>query len=115
MNGRWVYVGGPSGSNGIGGAAQVLAVHAALLPVGTAGRIVYFSGSQWVPPVVWPLIENAPNPQADPRYPAGKREIDHSRVYDCATASITNPGSPDCDLFCSGHAFLPDGRLLIAG
>jgi hypothetical protein len=112
---QWVYVGGPSGANGQGGAAQVLAVHAALLPAGASGQIVYFSGSQWVPPTVWEAIENGPNPQSDPKYPLGKSEIDHTRIYDCATQQISNPGSPDTDLFCSGHAFLPDGRLLIAG
>jgi hypothetical protein len=48
MAGKWVYFGAPSGNNGQGGAAQVLAVHAALLPAGAAGQILYFSGSQWV-------------------------------------------------------------------
>jgi hypothetical protein len=115
MSARWVYVGSPSGPNGKGGAAQVLAVHAALLPLGSAGKIVYFSGSQWVPPKFWPMIENEPNFKFDPNYLAAKREIDHSRVYDCATKHVSNPTSPDTDLFCSGHALLPDGRLLIAG
>jgi hypothetical protein len=115
MAGKWVYVGGPSGTNGQGGAAQVLAVHAALLPAGAAGQILYFSGSQWVEPTVWELIENDPKVRADPNYGAGKLEIDHSRIFDCATQQVSNPGSPDADLFCSGHAMLPDGRLVIAG
>lgn len=37
MGGKWVYVGDASGPDGLGGAAEVLAVHAALLPVGAAG------------------------------------------------------------------------------
>ncbi|MEU5536881.1 galactose oxidase-like domain-containing protein [Streptomyces sp. NPDC020362] len=111
----WVYVGGGSGPNGTGGAAQVLAVHAALLPVGQQGRVLYFSGSQWVEAPVWEAIENEPNPVADSRYPAGKAQIDHTRLYDCATRQVSNPGSPDADLFCSGHAFRPDGRLVVAG
>jgi len=115
MAGKWVYIGGPSGPNGQGGTAQVLAVHAALLPAGAAGRILYFSGSQWVEPNIWESIENDPNVGADPNYAAGKSQIDHSRVYDCASQQVSNPSSPDADLFCSGHAFLADGRLLIAG
>ncbi|MGW2815629.1 galactose oxidase-like domain-containing protein [Streptomyces sp. NPDC001415] len=112
---RWVYVGGGSGPNGTGGAAQVLGVHAALLPVGQQGRVLYFSGSQWVEAPLWEAIENEPNPPADSRYPAGKAQIDHTRLYDCATRQVSNPGSPDDDLFCSGHAFRPDGRLVVAG
>ncbi len=115
MAGRWVYVGSASGANGQGGAAQALAVHAALLPAGAAGQILYFSGSQWVEPTIWESIENEPAFGADPNYLAGKSQIDHSRIYDCASQQVMNAGSPDVDLFCSGHAFLPDGRLLIAG
>jgi hypothetical protein len=92
-----------------------LAVHAALLPVGPAGKILYFSGSQWVEPTAWEAIENEPNPETDPHYLAAKAQIDHSRIYDCATQQISNPTSPDADLFCSGHAFLADGRLVVAG
>lgn len=101
MAGKWVYVGGPSGNNGQGGAAQVLAVHAALLPAGAAGQILYFSGSQWVEPTVWESIEKDANVRADPNYGQGKGQIDHSRIYDCATQQVSNPGSPDADLFCS--------------
>ena len=115
MRGRWVYVGSPSGPDGKGGAAQVLSVHAALLPVGTTGKIVYFSGSQWVLPENWEMIENKANFQLDPNYPTAKREIDHSRVYDCSTQQVSIIPSPDVDLFCSGHALLPNGHLLIAG
>lgn len=115
MRRRWVYVGSPSGPDGKGGAAQVLAVHAALLPVGTTGKIVYFSGSQWVEPKNWEMIENKANFQLDPNYPTAKREIDHSRMYDCSTQQVSIIPSPDVDLFCSGHALLPNGHLLIAG
>src|SRR5208283_2630275 len=115
MPAKWVYIGGPSGPNGQGGAAQVLAAHAALLPAGPAGQILYFSGSQWVPPTIWESIQNDPDVETDPSYLDGKREIDHSRIYDCRSQLVSNPTSPDADLFCAGHAFLPDGRLLVAG
>jgi len=110
---RWIYDGAPSGPDGQGGTAQVLAVHAALLP-GGGGRILYFSGSQWIEPTIWESIENEPDVERDPQFIAGKAQIDHTRVYDCATGQITNPGSPDTNTFCAGHAFTADGRLLVA-
>src|SRR6516225_7491627 len=117
MSTRWVYVGLPSGRTGTGGAAQVLAVHAALLPTGAHGMILYFAGNQWVEPKVWEqVIDTHPDdPAAQPGYAAAKAEIDHTRLFDCATKAITNPGSPDADLFCCGHSLLADGRLITAG
>jgi hypothetical protein len=37
------------------------------------------------------------------------------RLWNPATGNVTNPASPGSNLFCSGHVFLADGRLLIAG
>ena len=76
--------------------AQILAVHAALLPT---GKILYFSGDQHDP---------------------GLHHLglfDHARLFDCQTFAITTPvPSPAIrDLFCCGHTFLADGRLLVAG
>lgn len=76
--------------------AQVLAVHAALLPT---GKIVLFSGDEHDP---------------------GRHHLglfDHARLFDCQTGAITSPAAAPTisDLFCCGHAFLPDGRLLVAG
>lgn len=76
--------------------AQVLAVHAALLP---NGKILYFGGDQHDP---------------------GQHHLglfDQARLFDCQTFAISAPvPSPAIrDLFCCGHAFLPDGRLLVAG
>jgi hypothetical protein len=74
--------------------AEILAVHAALLHT---GNVLYFSGSQH-----------------DPRNP----DDDATRLW----IPIKNFGgivkrlhSPAHDLFCCGHAFLEDGRLLVAG
>ena len=36
-------------------------------------------------------------------------------IYDPTTGSLRSDISTPYDLFCSGHAFLPDGRLLVAG
>ncbi|MGE5276820.1 MAG: galactose oxidase-like domain-containing protein [Acidobacteriota bacterium] len=76
---------------------DVLSVHAALL---RTGRILYFGGSENV---------GAQNV-------AGGAAIDKTRLFDPDTGAITVLGSPPrYDLFCCGHALLPDGRLLAAG
>ncbi|MCA1671863.1 MAG: hypothetical protein LC799_06545, partial [Actinobacteria bacterium] len=74
--------------------SEVLAIHAALLG---DGRVVYFSGSE----------------HNSEQFNAG--QIDHTRVWDPGTNTVTAVGSPAHDLFCCGHAFLSDGRLLVAG
>jgi hypothetical protein len=76
--------------------AQILAVHAALLPT---GKILFFSGDEHDPG----------------RHHLGM--FDHARLFDCQTLAITSPApAPSIrDLFCCGQAFLPDGRLLVAG
>jgi len=87
--GRWRRVGGDT-------FAEILAVHAALLPT---GKIVYFGGDQHTQSL------NA----------AG--DVDHTRLFDCEQEMLaTVTGLPsNADLFCSGHALLEDGRLLAAG
>lgn len=78
------------------GYAQILGVHAALLHT---GQIVYFSGDEHDPG----------------RYSLGL--FDHARLFDCTTFAVSSP-SPHPgirDLFCCGHALLPDGRVLVGG
>ena len=77
-----------------GGNSQVLAVHAALLHT---NEILYFSGDE------------------HDRGQHAANLIDHSRLINCTTLLVTVIGSPTSDVFCSGHAGLPDGRLLVAG
>ncbi|HEX8694996.1 MAG TPA: galactose oxidase-like domain-containing protein [Longimicrobium sp.] len=74
--------------------AEALAVHAALLG---NGRVLYFGGS-----------ENDPAANDN-------GQVDTARVWDPATQAIAYVRAPAHDLFCSGHALLPDGRLLAAG
>ncbi|HEX2186141.1 MAG TPA: hypothetical protein VHN78_11625, partial [Chloroflexota bacterium] len=65
------------------------AVHAALLP---NGEVVYYSGN------------------TGPDVPA------QVRIWNPATGEVrTPPNAPDTDLFCSGAALLPDGRLFVVG
>lgn len=74
--------------------SEVLAIHAALLG---DGRVLYFSGSE----------HNAAQHNAG--------EIDHSRIFDPTNNTVGVIPSPTHDLFCAGHAFLGDGRLVVAG
>ena len=70
--------------------SPIFIVHGALLP---NGRVLVFSGA----------VESS-------HYPL------EARIWNPATKLMTAPVIPlPEDLFCSGHTFLPDGRLLIIG
>jgi hypothetical protein len=66
----------------------IFVVHAAVL---RTGRVLLFSGT------------------AEVGYPT------NSYLFDPATNAYVGPQAYAEDLFCSGHTFLPDGRLLVAG
>ena len=70
----------------------VLAVHAALLPT---GDVLFFAGSS-----------NNPDAAAAQRY--------GTRVWHYPAPAMSAPDTP-VDLFCCGHAHLPDGRLAAGG
>lgn len=97
---RWRVL--PAGANAAtqAGLSQVLAVHAALL---ATGKVLYFGGSQH-------LYDDTLRPINDPR-------LDNTRLWDPETGIVETLPSPQplYDLFCCGHAFLPDGKLLLAG
>jgi Domain of unknown function (DUF1929) len=80
--------------------SQILAIHGAVLPTGTQGEILLFGGDEH-----W----------GDQQEPGG--DFRKTRVYDVATNTIVAAAipSPDSDVFCAGHAFTADGRLLIVG
>ncbi len=82
--------------------SQILAVHAALVPVGDHGEVVLFGGDEH-----WSAQQES----------AGGDLWKKTRVYDVRTHSIVSASvpSPDSDVFCAHHAFAADGRLLIAG
>lgn len=70
--------------------SPIFIVHGALLP---NGRVLVFSGA----------VEGS-------HYPL------EARIWNPATKLMTAPVIPlPEDLFCSGHTFLPDGRLLVIG
>jgi hypothetical protein len=70
----------------------VLAVHAALLHT---GDVLFFAGSSY-------------NPDKHAAHQYG------TAVWHYPGRKLSRPHTP-VDLFCCGHAFLPDGRLLAAG
>ena len=80
--------------------SEILAVHAALLP---DGKVLYFGGSQHI-------YDDTLRSVNDPR-------LDNTRLWDPQTGGVVRIPSPFplYDLFCCGHAFLADGRLLVAG
>src|SRR3954471_3046479 len=73
--------------------SPVRAVHAALL---RTGKVLLVAGSG-----------NDPN-----EFAAGSFK---TAIYDPTTDTMRSNIATPYDLFCSGHAFLPDGRLLVAG
>ncbi|MFT4621414.1 MAG: hypothetical protein ACI8PZ_000066 [Myxococcota bacterium] len=82
--------------------SEILAVHAALIPGGSAGRVLLFGGDEH-------------NSAAEEE--ASSDGWKKTRVYDIATGALLTQAipSPGSDVFCAGHAFLADGRLLIGG
>jgi hypothetical protein len=71
-----------------------MAVHAVLLPGGTHGKILYFGGYR---------VDDTHLFDVDPPY-------DDSTIADIAASA-----SPGYNIFCGGHAFLADGRVLVGG
>ncbi len=87
--------------------AGILAVHAALLPTGTHGRIVYFGG-RVDDTRVYEYADPPSQAQVLSTVPPAPQPVDWQPVTD-----LTSLHEPNA--FCSGHAFLADGRLLVAG
>jgi hypothetical protein len=92
-SGRWFVVEDSVGNNL---KAEAFGIHAALV---RTGQIVLFSGDQFN------KAQNESRPQ----------DIDHTQLFDCEALTLQNIDSPQSDVFCAGHAFLADGRLVVAG
>jgi hypothetical protein len=92
-SGRWFVVEDASGNDL---KADAFAVHAAMTH---GSQIVLFSGDQ----------HNAFQNQAKPQ------DIDHCQLFDCQALALQKIDAPTTDVFCSGHALRPDGRLVVAG
>jgi hypothetical protein len=77
--------------------AEVLAVHAALVIHGLQGQVLMFGGNEHDP-------DNA-----------ASGDIHNTRIYDVDGNEVIAIGSPEADVFCGEHAYLPDGRVMVAG
>ena len=83
----------------------IFSVHAALVPGGASGKVVMMGGS-----------EHNPAQGGTDDAPATPANVDRAAVYDVdAQTDAIKIASPTTDVFCSGHAFTADGRLLIGG
>ncbi|TMB17769.1 MAG: DUF1929 domain-containing protein [Deltaproteobacteria bacterium] len=72
---------------------------------------------QWSAPVAWPLVAVHMT-----LLPTGKvlawsdyTDNDGAQVFDPTTNTLTAVPFFNANLFCSGHALLPDGRVFVAG
>lgn len=85
--------------------SEIFSVHAALVPGGEKGKVVMLGGSE----------HNQAQGGTDEQ-PALPENVDRCAIYDVAArADATKIASPTTDVFCAGHAFIADGRFLIAG
>jgi galactose oxidase len=73
---------------------------------GTAGS--------WSSPVPWPIVAIHLHLLRTGKVLAWGRD-GHPYVYDVANGGFKSVPVGTANIFCSGHAFLPDGRLLVAG
>ena len=71
-----------------------------------------YEAGQWSPVVHWPAVAIHMHVPPDGRVMFW---FSTARVVDPDTGNSTSYGSHTTNLFCSGHSFLPDGRLLVTG
>lgn len=74
---------------------EIVAIHAALLPTGEAGEILFYGGPGWGSNIA--------------STPCGLYDVAND-----ATREVTST-VPEGNAFCGGHAFLADGRLISVG
>ena len=94
---EWIVVGGTEKERL--NKSEVLAVHAALLHT---GHILYFGGDEH-------------DPARNVRGRTDRSVLHTARLFDCSTNEVSTVQQLNTDVFCCGHAFLEDGRLIVAG
>lgn len=80
---------------------------------------------QWSAPVSWPLVAIHTSVLPNGKVLVWSRDktaqggdVEHqtqARVWDPATGTFAPVTNDNTNLFCSGHSYLPDGRLLVTG
>ena len=68
----------------------------------------------WGNPFDWPVLSIHASALPDGEVLTWGRSYGQETLWDPTTGGFQNIASP-ADLFCSGHALLPDGRLLVMG
>jgi hypothetical protein len=71
------------------------------------------STGEWSAPFAWPVVAVHLHLLPDGRVLSWGR-VGDPQIWDPSTGGFT-PAPSATDVFCAGHAFLPDGRLLVAG
>jgi hypothetical protein len=85
-------------------------------PTGNVTSVI----GQWTEPLTWPLVAVHAHLLPDGRVLVWDAEPTKAqiRVWDPTTNTFTDPiptTNNRTNVFCSGHSFLPDGRLLVTG
>lgn len=72
---------------------------------------------QWGPLMTWPgpATHSHLLPNGKVLFFPEQGYGDNPRTWDPATGAVEDLSCAGYNIFCSGHAFLPDGRLLLAG
>ena len=81
-------------------------------PVPTAPEPIASRG-EWSAPIGWPVVAVHLHVLPDGRVLSWGR-VGDPQIWDPATGAFT-PAPSATDVFCAGHTFLADGRLLVAG
>jgi Domain of unknown function (DUF1929)/F5/8 type C domain/Glyoxal oxidase N-terminus/Kelch motif len=74
---------------------------------------------QWSAPATWPVVAIHNHLLPNGKVLAWQRSditlTTDAYLWDPATGMFTQVSNPNTNMFCSGHSFLPDGRLLVSG
>jgi hypothetical protein len=101
--------------------AALLALFVALLGLVAAPRVGHTVGDpavegQWSPVMPWPIVAIHTHLLPNKKVLAWPRDGGNgAHVWDAATNSFTPVPLARTNLFCSGHAFLQDGKLVVFG
>jgi Domain of unknown function (DUF1929) len=101
---------GPSGSYNLAfSAPDLTTVQSAAITLQTTAT----DGGQWTGPFDWPIVAIHTMLLPDGRVLAINRN-QNPQIWDPATGAFKSVPAP-ANLFCAGHALLPDGRVFVAG
>jgi hypothetical protein len=113
----WAGGGCDASGSGIGqssGACTITLSQAASIIVSFDRPANVAMAGQWGTPFVWPALAIHGNLLPDGRVFTWGRSDRQPVLWNPATNTFTSVQRP-ADLFCSGHALMPDGRLLVSG